>query len=136
MSDAVVLRRYAQSQLAHLDLAKLSDEGVEAYVRDDGVVTMMPYLSNAFGGIKLLVRPDDVERAKKILETNEFESLKNAFDGQVEPQRVCLHCGSIDLLQRRSFWSGILFLLFFFVPLAVPTKGYLCTKCGNTWKEK
>ena len=136
MADTVILKRYEQPQLAYLDLAKLTDEGIEAIVRDDGIVTVMPYLSTAFGGVKLIVHEEDAERARKVLDMNEFDSLKETFDDQIEEQRLCPRCGSADVLQRRSFWSGIILLILFFIPLAVTTKGYVCTKCGNTWKEK
>ncbi len=132
----IVLKRYGQSYLAHLDRAKLADEGIETIMRDDSIVSLMPYLSNAFGGIKLLVYPEDAERANKILEINEFDLLKNVFDSRIDPQRVCPHCGSVDVIQQKSLWSGILFLILFFIPLAIPTNGYLCEACAYKWKEK
>lgn len=135
LPDTIVLRRYQLSQFAHLDRAKLADEGIESFIRDDDIVSLMPFLANAFGGIKLIVRSEDAEKAKAVLERNDFEALEEMYGPEVEPQRVCPRCNSAEITKRRSILSGILFLVFFFVPLTTQTKGFRCAKCGHTWKE-
>lgn len=130
-----MLKRYQLTQFAYLDRAKLADEGIEAFIRDDSVVSMMPFLAYAFGGIKLIVYEKDAARAKEILESNDFDSLQNMYGDDIEPQRVCPKCKSADIIQRRSILSGLLFLAFFFVPLATPTHRFFCAGCGHEWKE-
>ncbi len=97
---------------------------------------MMPYLAYAFGGIKLIVYEEDEARAKEIIESNDFDSLQEMYGDDIEPQRVCPNCGSADVIQQRSLLSGLLFLAFFFVPLATPTSRYVCAGCGHAWKEE
>lgn len=96
----------------------------------------MPYLAYAFGGIKLLVYEKDAARAKEIIESNDFDSLKEMYGDDIEPQRVCPQCKSADIIQRRSILSGLFFLAFFFVPLATPTRRFICARCGHEWKEE
>ncbi len=134
--ETVVLKRYQLGQFAHLDRAKLADEGIESFIRDDDIVSLMPYLSNAFGGIKLIVFSEDAERARQVLDRNDFLALEEFYGPEIEPLRVCPKCNSADIIHRKSILSGILFLLFFFVPLATPTHGYICAKCGHSWKEE
>jgi predicted nucleic-acid-binding Zn-ribbon protein len=136
ISDLVVIRRYDQAHLAHLDRAKLSDEGIESFLKDENTVSINPIWSNAVGGIKLIVHKSDIERVSSVLGTNEYSDLQNAFNDKIETQNVCPKCGSTEVQQKRSFLSGIAFLILFFIPLAAPTNKYLCTSCSHTWKIK
>src|SRR5438876_80513 len=101
-SNLVVLKTYDIAHLAHLDRAKLADEGIESFVQDDNIVSVLPYLSNAVGYIKLLVSESRVVRAREILSVNEFSSFDNAFEGKLEAQAACPNCGSTDIIQRNS----------------------------------
>lgn len=132
----VILRRYQLGHFAHLDRAKLADEGIESFIRDDEIVSLMPYLATAFGGIKLIVFSEDAERARQVLDRNDFVALEEFYGPEIEPLRVCPKCSSADIMQRKSILSGLLFLLFFFVPLATPTHSYICLKCGHSWREE
>lgn len=134
-SHSVVLKTYDVPQLAHLDKAKLADEGIKSFIQDENIVTAGPYLSNAVGYIKLLVLEQDVAKAREILALNEFDSLRDVFDDRLDPQMSCPTCGSIDVIQRKSIVNGLLFLILFFMPVAVPTKHYVCAQCGYQWKS-
>lgn len=52
---------------AGLDKSRLEAEGIKAFV-DAGIACINPMLNTAVGGIKLLVKEEDLERAKNILE--------------------------------------------------------------------
>ena len=52
---------------AHIALGKLQDEYINCYLQDENSVTIDPFLSNAIGGIKLMVAEAQIERAKEIL---------------------------------------------------------------------
>ncbi len=134
MSDLVVIRRYEQAHLAHLDLAKLRDEGIESFLKDENSVSINPFWSNAIGGIKLIVHKSDFQKARSMLNANEYSKLEKVFGRKIEAQDDCPKCGSTMIQQQRSLLSGILFLILFFVPLAALTNKYLCSSCGHTWK--
>ena len=46
----------------------LESNGIDARLQDQGFVGVYPWLSNAVGGVKLVVPADDAELAKEILE--------------------------------------------------------------------
>ena len=52
---------------AHIALGKLQNEYINCYLQDENSVTIDPFLSNAIGGIKLMVAEAQIERAKEIL---------------------------------------------------------------------
>lgn len=53
---------------AHIALGRLKEEYINCYLQDEYSVTIDPFLSNAIGGIKLMVNEVQLERAKEILE--------------------------------------------------------------------
>lgn len=56
---------------AHIALGRLKEEFVNCYLQDEYSVTIDPFLSNAIGGIKLMVVETQAERARDILNTSE-----------------------------------------------------------------
>ena len=56
---------------AHIALGKLKDEFINCYLQDEYTVTIDPLLSNAIGGIKLMVAESQAERALDILNHKE-----------------------------------------------------------------
>jgi len=56
---------------AHIALGKLKDEFINCYLQDEYTVTIDPLLSNAIGGIKLMVAVSQAERALDILNQKE-----------------------------------------------------------------
>ena len=60
-----------------------------AYLKDEYTVTIDPLLSNAVGGIKLVVRKDDIKEAIEVL---------NHFDTEYKNSVTCPNCGSHDVI--------------------------------------
>ena len=54
---------------AHIALGRLKEEFINCYLQDEYSVTIDPFLSNAIGGIKLMVAEVQTERAMDILNT-------------------------------------------------------------------
>ena len=52
---------------AHIDKGMLEEESISCFLQDEYTVTIDPLLSNAVGGIKLLVHQAQVARAEEIL---------------------------------------------------------------------
>ncbi len=63
----VILRRYCEMPAAFVEKSVLDAAGIECYLQDENVVRMDWFLSNALGGIKLIVREKDAAEAEKIL---------------------------------------------------------------------
>lgn len=60
---------------ANLTLNKYLNEGIECYLKDEFTVTIDPLLSNAIGGIKLVVREDCLETAQALYLRLQQENL-------------------------------------------------------------
>jgi hypothetical protein len=56
---------------AHIALGRLKEEFINCYLQDEYSVTIDPFLSNAIGGIKLMVAETQLERARDILNSLE-----------------------------------------------------------------
>src|ERR1700747_2394713 len=64
----VIVVRYLFLPDAQVAKSILDSAGIESFLADENVVRMDWFYSNAVGGIKLLVRHEDAETAKKLLE--------------------------------------------------------------------
>ena len=123
--QTVVLKRFDHYFPAHILSTKLRDAGVESYLFDENSVTIGPFLSNALGGIKLVVNERDEVRARNLISEFEEDYRKSA---------VCPKCGhnEIDLVPKRET-SNLITALFtwLFSNFAVSTENiYECRNCG------
>jgi hypothetical protein len=67
----VVISTYDNYIPAHIALGRLQAENINCHLQDEYSVTIDPFLSNAIGGIKLMVAEAQVERAISILQDDE-----------------------------------------------------------------
>ncbi|WP_291860100.1 DUF2007 domain-containing protein [Marinilabilia sp.] len=70
--------------------SKLESEGIECFVKDE--LVSQTYIHNAVGGMKLQVKADDAERARKII-----EEMKVFAQPVAQPSRM----GAFDRATRR-----------------------------------
>jgi hypothetical protein len=100
MAEAVVARftGLAEAQVA---LATLTSEGIDARLDGDQLVGVAWHLSNAIGGIRLLVRNEDLQRARDALKPPEV-----IFDREEERSEA-------DALAARAWQSALIGLLVF-----------------------
>ena len=61
-----LLKTFSRLTQAELELNKLEDEGIDAYLTDKNMGSIS-FLEVATGGVKMHVAKDEFERAKKIL---------------------------------------------------------------------
>ncbi len=80
---------FQYSAEAHICRAKLEDAGIPAFLRDDITIDSDPLMSQAIGGVKLMVRTIDLEDARNVL--NDVEMYSQTDDGK---PLACPHCGS------------------------------------------
>ena len=67
-SELVPVMRFATAPEAELARNALAEAGIQAFLEGDQTVAMAWHLSNAVGGVKLLVAPPYAARARKLLE--------------------------------------------------------------------
>jgi hypothetical protein len=90
-----VVASFPDATLAHLARQRLSSEGLEARLADEHTASIDPLLAGAIGGVKLLVRDEDVARVRAVLDA-EGDATGDAEDD--EPS--CGACGSAYLTRR------------------------------------
>lgn len=121
----IKLRTYDNYFLANITLTKLQDAGISCYLKDEHTVTMDPILSNAIGGIKLVVKEEDMEDAKMLLRQFDEDYLKSV---------KCPRCGQSRITQvskpgATNFFTAILTWMFSSYAIA-PENIYRCGNCG------
>jgi predicted RNA-binding Zn-ribbon protein involved in translation (DUF1610 family) len=111
---------------AHIAMGRLQDEGFDCWLKDENTVTIDPILTNAVGGIKLMV---DENQAK------DAWSLLTQLDKNHRARLLCSKCGSgnIELVSTPrkplNWLSAITTFLFSSYALTVE-KVYHCFDCG------
>ena len=123
--ELVTVRTFSNYFSANILLSKLRDGGIQCYLKDEYTVTMDPLLTNAVGGIKLVVNKDDVREVLEILQH---------FDEDYRQNAVCPTCGShnIELVPKRTAANmATAILSWLFSNYAVSAENvYQCGNCG------
>lgn len=133
-SDLITIRKYRDLPEALLAKGFLESAGVESFLVDETTIRMDWLWSNLLGGVKLGVRPDDVETAIQILsqEIPEKFSIHEAADFE---QPKCPQCESLDIsfedLDKRVAYAGMLFVGF---PIPIHRRQWKCESCGHVWQ--
>ncbi len=84
-----LIGRFQYSSEAIIYQGKLESEGIEVFMRDAAIVDANPLYSNAVGGIKMYVKNDDAEAAKKSI------AQISAFSLDDNNQLIkCPNCGA------------------------------------------
>ena len=105
---------------------------IEVEIRDAEVVNSNPLLSNAVGGVKLIVDRKDAEKALNILD--EDSKKRNEETG-----KYCYNCESTNVtkLSKKITWKTIVICIATLglkVPLVYKGfKEYQCNNCGHKW---
>lgn len=83
--EYVLLNAYPNYVEAHIAKGVLEEQGIPCWLKDENTVTIDPILTNAIGGIKLMVPREQAQKAMEIL-----EGLRNKQKEAV----TCPKCGS------------------------------------------
>ena len=109
---------------AHIYKAKLESEGISAEVMDENLVSVNWTLSNAVGGVKLMVSEADLDRAREVL-----------GDLGESPTVTCPKCESSSTRRLRHPWWMILISVLTLVPFLFGRPRWVCEDCNNEWKR-
>jgi hypothetical protein len=71
----ILLRSFDNYISAHIAMGRLKEEYINCYLQDEHSVTIDPLISNAIGGIKLMVAESQAERALEILNELNTDSV-------------------------------------------------------------
>ena len=123
--ELVTVKTFDNYFLANITLTRLHAAGVECYLKDEHTVTIDPILTNAIGGIKLVVKKQDAEAISILLDQYDAEYLQSA---------TCPRCGSSSFVYISkpgvtNYLTAIFSWLFSSYAVA-PEYVYQCGNCG------
>ena len=123
--ELVTLQAFDNFFSANIQLTRLRAAGIECYLKDEYTVTIDPLLSNAIGGIKLLVRKS---------EEYSIRNLLREMNAEADSKLLCPQCGShkFILVPKRSAENLLTAITtWLFSAYAVSAENvYQCTNCG------
>lgn len=131
----VVIRQFRDLPEALLAKGSLESAGIGCFLRDDNLVRLDWFISNFIGGIKLCVRPEDVQNATQLLDEPILEGLYVQGVGLYEQPR-CPKCGSLDVNFRELDRPIAYLSAFLRVPMPVQRKAWRCHDCGAEWEDE
>jgi Putative prokaryotic signal transducing protein len=70
----IAIRSYDNYIPAHIAMGRLKDEFINCYLENENSVTIDPFLSNAIGGIRLMVVETQAKRAIKLLDEDDAQT--------------------------------------------------------------
>jgi hypothetical protein len=123
---------------AHIVRGRLQAEGIETYVAHEHHIWANWFLSTALGGVKLQVRPEDIQQAGEILRqerAGDFETLVAETGKEIaEPRPDCPVCRSEDITPVTRSGRIALFIVWLSsLPLPYSSVTMACRSCGHTW---
>lgn len=122
---SIVVRTFDNYFTANILLTRLQHHGIDCQLLDEYTVTIDPILSNAIGGIKLIVDVKDAAACDRLLKE---------FDNEYRLAAVCPNCMATNFLLvpqpgPKNFVTSLLTWLF--SSYAVPLINiYKCGDCG------
>ena len=118
--EYTILTVFEYSTEAHLVRSKLSSEGIRTMMMDEKTIDTDPLVSQAIGGVKLLIHNEDLDKAVSIY--NEIRRYEKDEDGE---DLHCESCGSNQILIAPLRRKNIFFMLFPFFE----KRRYICNEC-------
>ena len=109
----------------------LEAEGIPARIADEHTVGAFWLYSEAVGGVKLMVAPEDLERAARLLAEDRSSLLPETPDSH-----ACPRCASEEVRHPRAHrWSAVLSWVLSF-PLVFWSRSLRCASCGHRWRSR
>lgn len=136
-SEWITIASFSQPIEAHLARAKLESEGITCMIGDENLIRVDPFLSNAIGGVKIMVPQWEVERAKDALRPQPQLVVVANDNDPPDGEMICPRCRSYDVYYRRySRRISSIFILLFGFMIPWRDRRWSCTQCGYEWKER
>lgn len=129
--DYYILKSFTNYIDAHILMGRLEEEGIRCWLQDENTITIDPILTNALGGIKLMVPKEQAERALDLL---------NRFTEERKSKRSCPKCGSHEIEQvstprKASNWISAIVTWITGSYAIAPDQVWHCFSCGAEFSE-
>ena len=119
-SDYVLLTVFEYSTEAQLLKSKLDSEGVTSMLMDEKTIDADPLISQAIGGVKVLVHEKDSDKAIKI-----FNTVREYEKDQKGNPIPCPNCDATTILVAPPQRRTLFFMLFPFFE----KRKLICNEC-------
>lgn len=116
----------------------LEEADIKYYIHDEHASSILPHMTTAIGGIKIMVADNDYENARGVIENN-IDKIETPIEKHVytnSKEIKCPECGSNNIInsnKNRKLLTLILSLFFMF-PFPVKKKYFQCQECNTYWK--
>lgn len=134
-----VVATFLESNQAHTARFCLEAEGIRAALDGEHHSAMEGSISNAIGGVKLLVHERDAEAAKQILHASAQVIPDEHTGDDTDTETRTAHCPSCasasvyrERLRRRFIFLSILLLG---IPIPFFSRKMTCETCGHRWSN-
>jgi hypothetical protein len=119
-----ILAVFEYSTEAHVTKSKLDSEGFDTMLMDEKTIDSDPLMSNAIGGVKLLIHINDFEKAVDIYnQIRAYQKDKNGND------LFCPNCKSNRVLIAPIQRKNVFYMLF---PFFEKTR-HICNDCKTVF---
>ena len=129
------IRQFRDLPEALLAKGSLESAGIECFLADENLVRLDWFISNFIGGIKLRVKPQDAENARKLLDEPILEGMYVHGVGLYEQPR-CPKCNSLDVNFRGLDQPVAYMSAFLRVPIPMHRKAWHCRACDAEWEDE
>lgn len=131
----ITVASFSQPVEAHLAKARLEADGITCIVSDEYLVRVDWLLSNAIGGVKLMVPVWEADHAKDILRPR--PRLLVAAEPESDEEMICPRCHTDDVYFTRSYAhrAAAFFVILLGMVLPIRHRRWTCKQCGYSWKE-
>jgi len=129
---------------AHVIASYLDSEGIETSITDEFTTQMDNFLSNAIGGVKIMVDPEDYERGLEALRKGgylnreEEKPLPKKIEyivGKAKDHSQCPYCNSDNIIQNQELSAISVFICFILSALLpIFKRHYICYDCNKRWR--
>lgn len=143
MEDWTEITSFTYPHEAHFAKSLLEASDIEVVIKDELTVQVNNLLSNAIGGVKILVRNNKAEEALLLLEKGGYINKEKTEDKPLmevfssEYRHTCPYCKSDSVVKKNLpgyvFALSIILLGF---PLPFLKRTYYCYDCSREWLVK
>ncbi|MFC4263131.1 hypothetical protein ACFOWM_09590 [Ferruginibacter yonginensis] len=123
--ETTILRSFDNYFSANIIVSRLREDGIDAFLKDEFTVTIDPLISNAIGGIKLVVPLYDAEKAVHLLQRYDDEYLQTIPCPECSQKKLM----SFETIVTNNWLINILSKLFSTKTIQTATI-YKCEGCG------
>lgn len=136
----ICYNRYYDLTKAYLAKSILDEHEIFSFIENEHITTANPFLTNAVGGIRLMINEQDKEKVAEILKLDieEEENTTDVIEEKqiaTEKETLCPKCNSTNNrkedVSAPAFVISILTLGF---PIPFLKRKYHCFDCGHEWK--